>query len=92
MTKHHDSDTPPRSSLTPFRLFALGQVVATPGALDLLDRAGVNASDILARHQGGDWGDLCASDVAENMHALEAGNRILSAYSLGASRTHLDNH
>ena len=54
MTKHHDSDTPPCSSLALKHLFPLGLVVATPGALELLDRAGVNASDLLARHQGGD--------------------------------------
>jgi hypothetical protein len=87
--KKHVPDTPPCSSLTPTRLFTLGQVVATPGAIDLLDRAGVNASDVLARHQCGDWGDVCASDAAENMHALDVGNRILSAYSLGASKKRL---
>ena len=30
-------------------LFALGQVVATPGALDLLDRTATNAHDLLDR-------------------------------------------
>jgi len=67
-------------------LFPLGQVVATPGALDLLDRAGVNASDLLARHQRGDWGDVCASDAAENTHSIKAGNRLLSAYTLGPGK------
>jgi len=63
-------------------LFPLGQVVATPGAIALLDRAGVNASDLLARHQRGDWGDVCASDAAENTHSVQTGNRLLSAYTL----------
>jgi hypothetical protein len=32
-------------------LFSLGAVVATPGALDLLDRAGINATAFLDRHR-----------------------------------------
>lgn len=32
-------------------LFPLGNILATPGALDLLDRAEVNAADLLLRHQ-----------------------------------------
>jgi len=64
-------------------LFALGQIVATPGATDLLDRSGVNASDLLNRHQRGDWGVVCVADAAENRHAIQDGNRLLSAYELG---------
>ncbi|NMM28826.1 MAG: hypothetical protein HHJ12_16430 [Glaciimonas sp.] len=67
-------------------LFPLGHVVATPGALDLLDRAGNNASDLLARHQRGDWGDMCGSNAAENTHSVQTGNRLLSAYTLCAAQ------
>lgn len=64
-------------------LFTLGHVVATPGALDLLDRLGINASTFLARHQAGDWGDVCREDSATNTWAFKAGERLLSAYILG---------
>jgi hypothetical protein len=67
-------------------LFPLGQIVATPGALDLLDRTGTNASELLARHQRGDWGVVCTSDASENNHAVMNGERVLSAYELGKQR------
>ena len=40
-------------------LFPLGQVVATPGAISLLEENGLNPSDFLTRHITGDFGDLC---------------------------------
>ena len=63
-------------------LFSLGQVVATPGALDLLDRAATNAVDLLLRHQCGDWGSVPPEDAEENQRSVEAGDRILSSYFL----------
>lgn len=65
-------------------LFKTGQVNATRGALDLLDRAGANASNLLRRHQCGDWGDVCPDDAESNKHSLQYGGRLLSAYKLGA--------
>jgi hypothetical protein len=70
-------------------LFALGEVVATRGAVDLLDRVGVNASAYLSRHQRGDWGTVCASDRIENDRAVVHRNRILSEYKLGGGRERL---
>jgi len=70
-------------------LFSLGQVVATPGAIDLLDRTGTNATGLLNRHQHGDFGDMTADDVAENMRALKNGDRVLSAYELGPNKEKL---
>lgn len=61
-------------------LFALGQVVATPGALDLLDRTGSNAFDLLLRHQRGDWGSVPPEDAEENLRSVETGCRVLSSY------------
>lgn len=63
-------------------LFQLGQVVATPGALQLLKQFGVQPFALLARHQSGDWGNLGANDLRENSMALVHGHRILSAYTL----------
>jgi hypothetical protein len=47
-------------------LFPLGQVVATPDALAALERANQCPAFFLARHATGDWGELNASDIAEN--------------------------
>jgi len=62
--------------------FPLGQVVSTPGALEAMANAGQEGSQLLARHSSGDWGELCDSDKQANDRAIEAGERILSAYSL----------
>ena len=43
-------------------LFSLGQLVATPGALAALEKAGQGPLDFLSRHVHGDWGDLCEED------------------------------
>jgi hypothetical protein len=42
--------------------FALGNVVATPGALSALERCEQNPTDFLDRHMRGDWGDLDSED------------------------------
>jgi hypothetical protein len=61
--------------------FPLGQVLATPGALEALQASGQSAGDFLRRHVRGDWGDeLCADDKQLNDEALKDGSRILSAY------------
>ncbi len=62
--------------------FALGQVVATPGALALLDRARVSPLSVLARHLRGDWGAVDAHDASLNELAVLAGSRILSSYEV----------
>jgi len=62
--------------------FPLGQLAATPGALDLLGRYHVSLFDLLARHASGDWGDVGAEDAHANERALIHGNRLLSCYTL----------
>ena len=63
-------------------LFDLGQTVATPGAIEALQKSNVSPSSLLARHQSGDWGDLCDEDVAENNYALSHGYRLFSSYQI----------
>jgi hypothetical protein len=60
--------------------FTLGQVVATPGALEAIRDAGQSPADFLSRHVSGDWGDLCDDDRRLNNLALTDGSRLLSAY------------
>lgn len=62
--------------------FELGQVVATPGALEAMDAAGVTPVDLLRRHSQGDWGDLSTDDKQSNDEAIRDGSRIFSAYIL----------
>lgn len=66
--------------------FPLGQIVATPGALALLDRGAVNAASLIQRHQSGDWGNVPPEDAEENDLSVVNGNRILSSYTVGDDR------
>jgi hypothetical protein len=60
--------------------FSLGQVVATPGALEALEDAGQGPEEFLRRHVAGDWGDVDDHDRRENEFSVVNGFRILSAY------------
>ena len=62
--------------------FSLGQIVATPGALEALQRNNVTGFDILRRHASGDWGIVCEEDKQANEEALKTGARLMSAYFL----------
>lgn len=79
--------TPRQTPSDPRSRFALGQVVATPGALAALAEAGVAPATLLARHQTGDWGDVCEEDAAENELALGRHLRIFSVYRLSDALT-----
>jgi hypothetical protein len=63
-------------------LFALGRTVATPGAIEALQQAGVLAASLLIRHHCGDWGDLCNEDIVRNNSALRLGSRLFSSYQI----------
>jgi len=60
--------------------FSLGQLVATPGALDALAESGQSPADFLSRHVRGDWGNVCDEDKQLNDEALVRAERVLSAY------------
>lgn len=60
--------------------FPLGQLVATPGALDALEESGEGPLDFVSRHASGDWGDVCDADKQSNEEALKCGARLLSSY------------
>ena len=61
-------------------LLPLGQIVATPGALEALARAGQEAKLFLERHASGDWGQVEEHDRAEKDYNAAHGFRILSSY------------
>ena len=65
-------------------LFPLGQVVATPGALQALENAGQEPEEFLNRHDRGDWGEVSEADKQENEFSVQRGFRVLSAYTTSA--------
>ncbi|MNL11067.1 hypothetical protein D3C87_1318880 [compost metagenome] len=62
--------------------FALGRVVATPGALALIHATNSNPFALLAKHVTGDWGEIDPEDVQTNEDAVAHGRRVLSVYRL----------
>ena len=60
------------------KLFPLGQIVITRGALDSLHPADVCES--VLRHARGDWGECGPEDAAENERSLRKGFRLFSVY------------
>ena len=62
--------------------FPLGQLVATPGALAVLEASGVSPLELISRHASGDWGEVSISDKLANDCAVTDGTRIFSAYQL----------
>lgn len=88
MTTDHDNQTdtaqakPPVTIITNAAKFQLGQCVATPGALALLEQTGFSAAFLINRHLHGDWGDVCKDNAELNELALRDGSRIMSVYRL----------
>ncbi|MEJ7872797.1 MAG: hypothetical protein WKF67_11120 [Rubrobacteraceae bacterium] len=67
-------------------LFVLGRVVATPGALEVLEEAQTSPSELLARHAAGDWGEVTPADARENKISVREGFRVLSSYVAGGQK------
>ena len=64
--------------------FPLGRVLATPGALQALEKAGQQPQEFLDRHVTGYWGEVDCHDAAENEFSLQHGFRLLSSYTTAA--------
>ena len=65
--------------------FALGQIVATPGALDLAGDS-INLGEYIGRHWVGDWSEMDEEDRQENELSIKQGFRIFSSYETGSGR------
>ncbi len=63
-------------------LFPLGDLVATPDALSVLEKNGVVPMRLISRHMKGDWGDVPPEDAVANTDALRISARLLSSYAL----------
>lgn len=65
------------------RTFESGRIVATASVAARIENDpefAAGASEALARHLAGDWGDLDPEDAKLNDEAMEDGGRILSVY------------
>ena len=69
--------------------FPLGQVVATPAALEALKDSGQSANDFIHRHAVLDQGELCDEDHQANNDSLLEGGRVLSSFLLRDGETKL---
>lgn len=65
-------------TVIPETRFPFGQIVATPSALAAIPN--IEIMQALARHQSGDWGDVCPEDREANDQALAEGSRLFSVY------------
>jgi hypothetical protein len=65
--------------------FELGRVLITPAAALILAVTNTPVDTLLARHQTGDYGTLCAEDREVNRKALRLGCSVLSVYDLPSS-------
>ena len=61
--------------------FPLGRVLASPGVLLALEKAGQQPQEFLDRHASGDWGEVDSHDAEENEISLQNGLRLLSSYT-----------
>src|SRR5476649_2818198 len=80
MYTHSNLERKTMSTMTSKPKFSLGQILATPGALDALQESGQTPQFFLAKHVVGDWGEVCDEDKALNDQSLIDGSRLLSAY------------
>jgi hypothetical protein len=69
------------------RRFPPGRIVATPGAVEMLERYGKTPADYLDRHLCGNWGDLGITDKRENELSVRRGYRIFSTYDVSPLNT-----
>jgi hypothetical protein len=62
--------------------FDPGQIVMTPGAIEVMANSNALVSEYLTRHVTGNWGDVPPEDARANERDLKVGRRLLSAYTL----------
>jgi len=65
-------------------LFNAGQMVATPGALQVLQE--LDIIQLLGWHVTGAWEEMEAQDRAANEQALQDGSRIFSSFDVNGQK------
>ena len=64
----------------------LGQVVATPAALELVERFNFDLSRMLSQHRAHDWADTNRHDWRVNDEAVKTGARVLSVHEQAGAK------
>ena len=64
--------------------FDMGQIVATPGALEEFPRHLI--LDAMGRHLAADWSEMSEDDQEANRQATHTGARIFSSYTYDGRR------
>ena len=85
-TQSTDAAQPPPTGGRKVPLFALGQVVATPGVFQHFVTSGIDPILYIFRHQCGDWGEVPPEDARENDFSILNGFCVLSAYTIAGKR------
>lgn len=62
------------------KTFSLGQIVATPSALEVINKSSQSPLEFIDRHRKCDWGEVGAEDWRLNDEAVSNGDRLLSSY------------
>lgn len=62
--------------------FPLGEVLATPRALEALAAVGCTLEEMLDRHRTGDWGDISPAQRRVNDEGIASFSNLASAYPL----------
>lgn len=75
--------------LAEFDAFELGRLLATPGAIDYLQRYGLHPLALIALHAQKEWGIVDAEDARANERAIIDGERILSAYDADGEKVYV---
>ena len=60
----------------------MGQIVATPGALQALEESKETPFGYLKKHVQGDWSEMDKEDQEENRYSVDKYLRVFSAYTL----------
>ena len=69
--------------------FPIGKLLATPAAIEALQKTDVEIIELVERHIAKDCGDLSDEGKKLNDEALHDGSRILSAYNLDKTRVNI---
>jgi hypothetical protein len=67
-------------------LFMLGQVMFTPGAIEMIGASPHLTGDFLRRHAEGDWSEMEPEDQETNREAILKGSRIFSSFKLSETQ------
>lgn len=82
--RDHDHIT---RSATSTVAFGLGKLHVTPAAIAAMARAGTDPTDLLDRHQRGDWGDVDIDEALANNGAVTGAALLHSIYNLAPAGT-----